>query len=438
MSSAEERLADHKDPSAEGKHSWAIQWIATSIGATVFVIAFVGLCVCWKWRKRKNRLLRDGSSSSSSSKNGFPSAKKVSQAGVTGGEAIAFVLPSINFDLGEQDSSAGETKADGGSRMSVTRCSRQTDTWLSIPTGNIDREMYVSSEGDEATTPSVTGLGKVGLNVRYDIVLELLKVRVVAATNLPAKFRKNAADPHAKVTLLPDKTPKFYTKIQRNTLNPIFGDEFAFEVPHDKVEEKILRVAMCDLDRFSRRVILGYVCIPLPEIGIRKALHSSVCTGDIWRDLYDSCDRALIRTEGNKGDLFLSLSYNPDTGVLVVGIHKAKNIQTVKKDKDIASVYAKVTLFVSGKFIKSKKTSNKKKTLEPEFEESFAIQLPRDRLQSFHVIVALCARTRLGGRCVLGRTQIGAFAFVSGPGFDHWLDALNSPKSIVAQWHILS
>lgn len=416
--------------------------VVGAVASSLLLVATI-LCICWHWTKAKKRRLLGGATVNPAP----PQPKQVSQAGVMR-EPIAFVLPSISLENGGggegggggggggDDSSPGE----GGSKMmSVTRCRQTTDTWLGLPTAShIDRDMYVSSEGDEATTPSVTGLGKVGLNIRYDIVTELLKVRILGATNLPAKFRKNAADPHVKVTLLPDKVPKFFTKVQRNTLNPIFGEEFAFAVAPGTVEEKSVKIAMCDLDRFSRRAIIGYIVLPLPEVGIKSELNTSVSTGDIWRDLYDSQDRVLPESS-SKGELFLSLSYNPDAGALMVGIHKAKNIHsTPKRDKDIAALYAKVTLFVSGKFVKSKKTSTKKKTLEPEFEESFAIQIPRDRLQSFHVIVALCARTRLGGRCVLGRTQIGAFAFVSGPGFDHWLDALNSPKSIVAQWHMLS
>lgn len=409
--------------------------VAASVAAGIILFAMLGLCVCW--RRKTRRLVGHAGVGPAPPHHPNPPSKGVSQAGVTGGENIAFVLPSISLDNGEGDSSTGEGSG-GGNRISVTRCRQTTDTWLGLPTGHLDRDMYVSSEGDEATTPSVTGLGKVGLNIRYDIVDELLKVKVLGATNLPAKFRKNAADPHAKVTLLPDKQPKFFTRVQRNTLNPTFQEEFAFAIPPLQVEEKSIKVAMCDLDRFSRRAIIGYVILPLPEVGIKSAPSTTICTGDIWRDLYDSHDKSVQLGEGTKGELFLSLSYNPDAGALVVGIHKAKNVHTPKRDKDVAGLYSKVTLFVSGKFVKSKKTAIKRKTFEPEFEESFAIQIPRDRLQSFHVIVALCARNRLGGRCVLGRTQIGAFTYVSGAGFDHWLDALNSPKSIVAQWHILT
>uniref|UniRef100_T1J7P2 C2 domain-containing protein n=1 Tax=Strigamia maritima TaxID=126957 RepID=T1J7P2_STRMM len=404
--------------------------VAGSIVAFVLVFVVI-LCVCWRWRRPKRDPLafmeHRKKRKMDLTSNEVP--KKVSQAGVTS-EPIPFVLPSINLQSGDESESGREN-----GRIAVIRYA-QTDTWLGLPTGNIDRDMYVSSEGDEATTPSVTGLGKIGLSIRYDIVHELLKVRLVGATNLKAKFRKNAADPHVKLTILPENSPKFFSNVHRNTLNPMFDEEFAFQVPLENAQEKTLKIAVCDLDRFSRRVIIGYVMLPLPEIGIKKNIASSVCTGDIWRDLYDSYDKHQS-SEGTKGDIFLSLSYNPDAGVLVVGVHKAKNIRTTK-DKDISAIYSKVTLFVCGKYVKSKKTSAKKKTLEPEFDESFAIQLPRDRLQAFHVIVALCARNRLGGRFVLGRTQIGAFAYVSGPGLDHWLDAINSPKSIVAQWHTLS
>lgn len=38
------------------------------------------------------------------------------------------------------------------------------------------------------------------------------------------------SDPYMKVTMLPERKPKFETKIKRNTLNPIYNETFSFNV----------------------------------------------------------------------------------------------------------------------------------------------------------------------------------------------------------------
>lgn len=96
-----------------------------------------------------------------------------------------------------------------------------------------------------------------------------------------------------------------------------------------------------------------------------------------------------------------------------------------------------MTLFEDGKVIKTRKTSSKKKTFEPDFAEAFNIKITRDRMQSLFCMISVCSRNRYGARKVIGRTQIGPYTHVSGPGADHWNDAFQSPKSTVTQWHAL-
>jgi Ca2+-dependent lipid-binding protein len=38
------------------------------------------------------------------------------------------------------------------------------------------------------------------------------------------------SDPYVKLYLLPDKRKKFETKVFRNTLNPVFNEQFIFKV----------------------------------------------------------------------------------------------------------------------------------------------------------------------------------------------------------------
>lgn len=42
--------------------------------------------------------------------------------------------------------------------------------------------------------------------------------------------RNGMSDPYIKLSILPERKPKFETKIKRNNLNPTFNETFQFNV----------------------------------------------------------------------------------------------------------------------------------------------------------------------------------------------------------------
>jgi len=64
-----------------------------------------------------------------------------------------------------------------------------------------------------------------------DIVCHVqLSVSVIEAIDLPGMDMSGTSDPYVKVCLLPEKKPKFETRVHRKTLNPIFNETFVFKV----------------------------------------------------------------------------------------------------------------------------------------------------------------------------------------------------------------
>ena len=57
-----------------------------------------------------------------------------------------------------------------------------------------------------------------------------LSVSVIEAIDLPGMDMSGTSDPYVKVYLLPEKKPKFETRVHRKTLNPIFNETFVFKV----------------------------------------------------------------------------------------------------------------------------------------------------------------------------------------------------------------
>ncbi|GBO09272.1 hypothetical protein AVEN_17074-1, partial [Araneus ventricosus] len=100
-------------------------------------------------------------------------------------------------------------------------------------------------------------------------------------------------------------------------------------------------------------------------------------------------------------------------------------------------VYAKVTLYVRRKLVRTKKTPTVLKKPEVEFNRSFDIHVPHHALGEVDLLVTLCEKgPGLAPRKILGRTQVGANCLCD-QGLQHWQDMLLSPKSTCAQWHML-
>jgi len=77
------------------------------------------------------------------------------------------------------------------------------------------------------------------LRVIFDIQLS---VSVIQAADLPGMDMSGTSDPYVKVCLLPDKKPKFETKVHRKTLNPVFNETFTFKVWNDAFVSKLSKI----------------------------------------------------------------------------------------------------------------------------------------------------------------------------------------------------
>jgi hypothetical protein len=168
---------------------------------------------------------------------------------------------------------------------------------FSIQAKEVDKDLYDS--GDEFSH-SPRGLGKICFSLSYSTRLNSLTVGIKKAIHLPAKNIKETADPLVKVKLLPDKKPKYVTKIHRSTLNPEFEEYFVFPIRDGPMEEKVLKLTICDHDRFSRPVTIGYASFPLSELkkeeiadpdaeeveGQAVEVGGIVKIDEIWREIY--------------------------------------------------------------------------------------------------------------------------------------------------------
>lgn len=110
------------------------------------------------------------------------------------------------------------------------------------------------------------------------------------------------------------------------------------------------------------------------------------------------------------------------------------------KKMDVAGLsdpYVKLALYCEGKRIKKKKTSIKKCTLNPHYNESFSFEVPFDLVQKVQLIVTVVDYDRIGTSEPIGKIILGCEQTSGEPELRHWMDMLASPRRPIAQWHSL-
>lgn len=244
------------------------------------------------------------------------------------------------------------------------------------------------------------------------------------AADLAAMDMNGTSDPYVKVYVLPDRKKKFETKVHRKTLNPVFNENFSFKIPYSEIGGKTLVMAVYDFDRFSKHDIIGEIRIPMNTVDLGQVVEE-------WRDLVPADDD---KANERLGDLCFSLRYVPTAGKLTVVILEAKNLKKMDVG-GLSDPYVKVALMQGNKRLKKKKTTIKKNTLNPYFNESLSFEVSFEQIQKVSLQVTVLDYDRMGNNEGIGKLLLGCNA--TGTELRHWSDMLASPRRPIAQWHTL-
>lgn len=268
-------------------------------------------------------------------------------------------------------------------------------------------------------------LGRLSYKLEYDFNQSNLVVTVNEAQELMAMDMGGTSDPYVKVFLLPDKKKKFETKVHRKTLNPVFNEAFTFKVPYADAMGKTLVFAIYDFDRFSKHDQIGEVKLPLCMVDLAQTIEE---WGEVTSIEGDNGQ------ENKLGDICFSLRYVPTAGKLTIVILEAKNLKKMDVG-GLSDPYVKIALMQGGKRLKKKKTSIKKCTLNPYYNESFTFEVPFEQIQKVQVIITVTDYDRIGTSDPIGKVVLGCSS--EGTELRHWSDMLASPRRPIAQWHTL-
>ncbi|KAF5910966.1 hypothetical protein HPG69_000930, partial [Diceros bicornis minor] len=179
---------------------------------------------------------------------------------------------------------------------------------------------------------------------------------------------------------------------------------------------------------------------------------------------------ASLQESVDLGEIMFSLCYLPTAGRLTLTVIKCRNLKAM----DITGYsdpYVKVSLLCDGRRLKKKKTTIKKNTLNPVYNEAIIFDIPPENMDQVSLLIsvmdydraqrseldllgrvpdlgaslsesmsglqrwALCFSLRVGHNEIIGVCRVGISA--EGLGRDHWNEMLAYPRKPIAHWHSL-
>ncbi|XP_021964967.1 synaptotagmin 1 [Folsomia candida] len=261
-------------------------------------------------------------------------------------------------------------------------------------------------------TAKANKMGRLNYKLEYDFKTTNLTVSIMQAADLVAMDSGGTSDPYVKVFFAGDKKKKFKTKVHPKTLNPTFNETFVFKnIPFGDMMAKTLMIQCFDFDRFGKHDQIGEIRLPMCQIDL------AVCW-EGWKDLDPPDD-----TEESPGDVCFSLRYVPTSGKFTVCILECKNLRKMDFG-GLSDPFVKINLFLNGKKLTKKKTSVKKNTLNPYFNESFTFELKPEQLPNAHLILTCLDYDRIGTCDPIGKVAVGPKQ--EGKGLQHWMEMVNT------------
>ncbi|XP_051886038.1 synaptotagmin-10 isoform X2 [Pristis pectinata] len=293
--------------------------------------------------------------------------------------------------------------------------------------GRIKPELYKqkSVDSQDGEKEELKTGGKLNFTLKYDYENENLIVTILKCLDLPAKDDSGTSDPYVKIYLLPDRKKKFQTRVHRKTLNPIFNETFQFPVSFDHLNSRKLHFSVFDFDRFSRHDLVGEVVadnlfelLELPK------------DDTIWRDIVSVTSESV-----DLGEIMFSLCYLPTAGRMTLTVIKCRNLKAMDIT-GFSDPYVKVSLICDGKRLKKRKTTTKKNTLNPIYNEAIIFDIPPESMEQVSLSITVMDYDRVGHNEVIGVCRVGQDAEVLGR--EHWNEMLAYPRKPIAHWHPLA
>ncbi|KAK2841495.1 hypothetical protein Q7C36_013074 [Tachysurus vachellii] len=286
-----------------------------------------------------------------------------------------------------------------------------------------------------------TYLGTLGFSLLFDQENNCLHCTIHKAKGLKAMDSNGLADPYVKLHLLPgaSKANKLRTKTLKNTLNPVWNETLIYHgITAADMTTKTLRLCVCDMDRLGRNEFIGEVRVALKKLkeGESKRYNMGLeRIAQVREGNNQTVDQSSQLAEEERGRILVSLCYIMEKSCLVVGIIRCAHLAAMDSN-GYSDPFVKIILQPDmGK--KSKyKTSVKKKTLNPEFNEEFIYEVPHDQLAKKTLEISVWDYDLGMSNDFIGGVELGINA--KGERLKHWFECLKYKGKKVEYWHTLT
>ncbi|KAL4230229.1 hypothetical protein ACF0H5_010615 [Mactra antiquata] len=331
------------------------------------------------------------------------------------------------FTYNFQSSPAISSSINGLPSLPQANRQRRASMQEAIDFRKIDSKLYdrrCLKRQQSVTNIEEDPLGSINFSIEFNSETSLLTVYLVEAENLVRRESGETMDPYCKLCILPDRRNQFKSKIHRKTRNPVFDEEFIFELDSDSIQTMALELLIFDHEPFLNHNCIGQVKLSFDNIDFT---HRQT----FWKPIKKHEQKINSLT---KGELIFSLGYLSSAERLTVVVMKAKNLHHTDESKLGIDPYVKVTLTTEKK-VKKKKTSTKHNVNSPAWNEALSFNLSRDLLQSVTLEFQVCHENKMGNDEVLGNIVVARDS--TGDRRIHWDEMVNC-RSAVARWHSLA
>ncbi|XP_032803251.2 rabphilin-3A-like isoform X2 [Petromyzon marinus] len=317
-----------------------------------------------------------------------------------------------------------------------------------------ESERDVERDDDSGDSDDSTTLGTLEFTLLYEQANNALHCTIIKGKGLKPMDSNGLADPYVKLHLLPgaSKANKLRTKTLRNTLHPVWNETLTYHgITDDDMLRKTLRVSVCDEDKFGHNEFIGETRIPLKKLKANQAKNFNICLerqlpsarrsgtgmgGARGMALYEEeGDKSEEKGQEERGRVLIGLRYSMQKAGLLVTVLRCAHLAAMDAN-GYSDPFVKLHLKPDmGKKAKCK-TSIKKKTLNPEFNEEFFFDIKHSDLAKKTLEVTVWDYDIGKSNDFIGGVELGINA--KGERLKHWFECLKNKDKRIERWHTLT
>lgn len=292
-----------------------------------------------------------------------------------------------------------------------------------------------STGSDMSGIGSESGLGILEFSTTFHKHDNRLDVTIHNAKNLKAMDVGGTSDPYVKIHLLPgaSKSNKLRTKTLPKTLNPVFDELLSYHgVNEEDMNNKTLRLQVMDEDKFGHNDFIGEACVSLRVLNSQP--HQSFKKTLVTKSCNEVAEKESPTAGPSLGRIQLALNYASARNTLLVTVVRCSGLAAMDSN-GYSDPYVKCYLRPDPLKKTKRRTAIKKKTLNPEYNETFRYEVKHSELAKKSLEISVWDHDIGTSNDFIGGVVLEMKA--KGDALKHWYEALKMPNKQHTYWHTL-